>query len=240
MGENVLIIGASGDIGVSITKRLANSGYQLLLHYNSNQTVMDDLWNDIEPERILQIIQADLSHQEGITELLASIDFNVDIIIFASGKATFGLFQEMSEESIDDMLMLHVKAPLIITKQLLPGMIRRRKGRIIFITSVWGEVGASNEVLYSTVKGAQNTFVKALAKETASNGISVHAISPGFIDTKMNAELSLEERDAIFKDIPLKRPGNPDEVANTVAYLLHTGPGLLNGQIIQVSGGWMI
>lgn len=240
MRENVLIIGASGDIGASITKYLANSGYQLLLHYHSNQAVIDDLWKDIEAEQILQIIQADLSHQEGIKELLASLVFNVDIIIFASGRATFGLFQEMSEETIDEMLMLHVKAPLIITKQLLPGMIRRQRGKIVFITSVWGEVGASNEVLYSTVKGAQNTFVKALAKETMSNGISVHAISPGFIDTKMNADLTLEERDTIFKDIPLKRPGSPVEVSNAVAYLLRTGPGFLNGQIIQVSGGWMI
>src|SRR5699024_9783167 len=109
-----------------------------------------------------------------------------------------GLFQHLNNEDIDEMLMLHVKAPLMLTNKLLPGMLRKRSGKIIFITSIWGEVGASNEVLYSTLKGTQNSFVKSLAKEVAGSGISVHAISPGFIDTKMNANLSDEERAAIF------------------------------------------
>lgn len=239
-GKNVLVIGASGDIGAAITKRLAKEGCHLLLHYHSNRAVLDELWDEVEDEQILQVIQADLSNQEGINQLLNALVFGVDSIIFASGRAAFGLFQDMSDNYINEMLYLHVKAPLLITKQLLPGLIRNKSGHIIFITSIWGEIGASNEVLYSTVKGAQNSFVKALAKETAASGLSVNAISPGFIDTKMNALLSTEERSAIYQDIPLKRAGTPIEVANTVMYLLSATPGYLNGQIIQVSGGWTI
>lgn len=239
-GKNILIIGASGDIGIAITKRLAKEGYQLILHYHSNRAAIEALWNEIEQIQVLQLIQADLSSQEGIDQLLASLVFGVDSIIFASGRATYGLFQEMHEDDINDMLYLHVKAPLLITKQILPELIRKNSGHLIFITSIWGEIGASNEVLYSTVKGAQNSFVKALAKETMSSNVCINAISPGFIDTKMNALLSTEEKNEIYQAIPLKRAGTPMEVANTVIYLLHATPGYLNGQIIQLSGGWTI
>ena len=240
MGKNVLIIGASGDIGAAITKQTAKEGHQLMLHYHANKDVMDELMEEFTEGQLLQVIQADLSNLEGINKLLAALVFRVDIIIYASGRAAFGLFQEMSEEKMDEMLSLHVKAPWMITKHLLPGMIKNESGKIILITSIWGETGASNEVLYSTVKGAQNSFVKALAKEVAPSGITVHAISPGFIDTKMNAGLSREERAEIYESIPLKRAGSPDEVATTVTYLLNTNSTYLNGQIIQVSGGWII
>lgn len=240
MGKNVLIIGASGDIGVVIARQLANEGYQLLLHYHSNHFALKKLWDEVKEEQLLQMIQADLSSKEGMDQLIAAIAFRVDAIIFANGKASVGLFQDVKDEEIDEMLMLHVKSPLMITNKLLPDMIRKQTGKIIFITSIWGEIGASNEVLYSTLKGAQNSFVQSLAKEVAGSGVSVHAISPGFIDTKMNANLSAEERSTIFDAIPLKRPGTPLEVADAVVYLLAERTNYLNGQIIQVSGGWMI
>ncbi len=239
-GKNVLVIGASGDIGAAITKRLAQEGYHLILHYYSNRAAIDALWNDETEQQILQLIQADLSNQEGIEQLLASLVFNVDSIIFASGRAAYGLFQEMDEGTINEMLYLHVKAPLLITKQILPELIRKNSGHIIFITSIWGEIGASNEVLYSTVKGAQNSFVKALAKEIGLTDICVNAISPGFIDTKMNALLSIEEKNAIYEKIPLKRAGTPHEIAETVIFSLDAASSYMNGQIIQISGGWMI
>ena len=240
MGKNVLIIGASGDIGAAITKQTAKEGHQLMLHYHANKDVMDELMEGFTEGQLLQVIQADLSNLEGINKFLAALVFRVDIIIYASGREAFGLFQDMSVQKMDEMLTLHVKAPWMITKQLLPGMVKNESGKIILITSVWGEVGASNEVLYSTVKGAQNSFVKALAKEVAPSGIAVHAISPGFIDTKMNASLSTEERAEIYESIPLKRAGLPSEVAETVTYLLEADSGYLNGQIIQISGGWII
>lgn len=240
VSKNVLIIGASGDIGIAISKQLAKEGHQLLLHYHANSAVMDQLWEELEEGQLLQIIQADLTNKAGIDKLLSALVFAVDAIVFANGRAEYGLFQDMSEQTMDEMLSLHVKAPWMITKHLLPPMIKKQSGKIIFITSIWGEHGASHEVLYSSVKGAQNSFVKALAKETASSGVSVHAISPGFIDTKMNTNLSQDERQEIYNTIPLKRPGSVSEVSEVVRLLLDSNVRYLNGQIIPVTGGWLV
>src|SRR5699024_4053433 len=120
-----------------------------------------------------------------------------------------------SDQSREEMLMQHVKAPWKITKTLLPMMLEKQSGRIVFITSIWGERGASHEVLYSSVKGAQNSFIKALAKEVAASGVYVNGISPGFIATKMNAHLSEEETQAVIDTIPMERAGKPEEIAET-------------------------
>lgn len=240
MGKNILIIGASGDIGLAIASQLAKDGYQLLLHYHTNQKSLNSLMHEVEVEQILQVIQADLSTEEGINQLLQTIHFHVDSIIFANGNSILGLFQDLNEIEMQEMITLHLKAPMTITKKLLPSFIRNRAGKIIFITSIWGEVGASNEVLYSTLKGAQNSFVKSLAKEMADSGVTVNAVSPGFIDTKMNAGFSLEEKNEIYSNIPLRRAGKPNEVADTVVHLLKAQTNYLNGQILQVNGGWII
>lgn len=237
---NVLIVGASGDIGRSIAIQRAKKGDQLILHFHSNKSKIEQLIEEIQVGQILQIIQADLSSKEGIEHFITSIDFNVDVVIFANGKAQFGLFQETTVDLIEEMQTLHIEAPLRVTKHLLPKMIKHQFGKIIFISSIWGEVGASHEVLYSTVKGAQNSFVKALAKEVALSNISVNAISPGFIDTKMNNSLTDEEKQEIYRHIPLRRPGDPIEVARVVNYLLDEKTDFLNGQILPVTGGWMI
>ena len=106
------------------------------------------------------------------------------------------------------------------------------------ITSIWGNVGASYEVIYSSVKGAQNSFVKALAKEVAPSGISVNGISPGYIETKMNSHLSEEERQAIIDEIPMSRAGLPSEIAYTVSFLLDDRSTYIQGEIINMNGGW--
>lgn len=108
----------------------------------------------------------------------------------------------------------------------------------MLITSIWGSVGASNEVMYSSVKGAQNSFVKALAKEVAPSGVSVNAISPGFIETKMNGHLSPVEKDSIMAQIPMNRAGKPEEIAHTVRFLIDEKSNYIQGEIIEINGGW--
>src|SRR5699024_2023515 len=137
-----------------------------------------------------------------------------------------------------DMISIHVKAPMIISKFLLPAMIKQKYGKIVFITSIWGHVGASFEVVYSTVKGAQNSFVKSLAKEVGPSGISVNGVSPGFIDTKMNEHLRQEEKEAISSDIPMNRSRSTKDVAHTVRCLLDDASNYIQGEIIKVTGGW--
>ncbi|WP_010530690.1 elongation factor P 5-aminopentanone reductase [Lentibacillus jeotgali] len=238
MGKNVLIIGASGDIGTAVAGQLAGNGWQLILHYNQNKRAMEFNRRRLNNEAILMEIQADLSEQSGINYLLSQFAFPVDAIVFAGGRAQYGLFQETDEQVMDAMLTLHVKAPWAITKHILPSMIHKQHGRIIFITSVWGEAGAGNEVVYSSVKGAQNSFVKALAKETAPSGIAVNAVSPGFIDTKMNQHLLADEKERIVDDIPANRAGTSEDVANTVSFLMNEQSDYIHGEIIHVSGGW--
>jgi 3-oxoacyl-[acyl-carrier protein] reductase len=238
MGKNVLIIGASGDIGMAIAKRLANEGYTLLLHYNTNREKIDQLRESMNVSNVLSVLQADLCEESAVKKFLTELVFPVDSIIFASGLAHYGLFQDTSEAIMDKMINLHVKAPWMITKYLLPQMVKQQAGAIIFITSIWGEEGGSNEVIYSSVKGAQNSFVKALAKESAPSGISVNAVSPGFIETKMNGHLQDNEKDALISEIPMNRAGRPDEVAHTVSFLLDQKSSYIQGEIINLTGGW--
>lgn len=236
MTRNVLILGASGDIGSAIAKQLASEQYFLLLHYNRNKEAMKQLVQEIETERILQIIQADLTLTSAVHKLCNEIVYPVDAIIYVSGMAHFGLFQDTTESEMDEMLHLHVKAPWLVTKYFLPDMIKKQSGKIIFITSIWGHVGASYEVIYSSVKGAQNSFIKALAKEVGPAGISVNAVSPGFIDTKMNQYV---EKEAIISQIPLNRAGLASEVAYTVSFLMDDRADYIQGEIINITGGWL-
>lgn len=238
MRGNVLIIGASGDIGVAIAKELANAGYGLLLHYHQNKETLEAVSASIGVESILLMLQADLRYAENIEVFLKQLVFPVDAIVFAGGTADYGLFQDVSEATMDEMLGLHLKAPWLITQKLLPEMIKNKSGKIVFITSIWGDIGASNEVIYSAVKGAQNSFVKALAKEVAPSGITVNAISPGFIDTKMNAHLLPEERASIIAEIPSNRAGTPQDIANAVGFLLDEKSSYIQGEILQINGGW--
>lgn len=235
---NVLLVGASGDIGQAIARELAGLGYQLILHYNRNVKAFDQLKKEIPKGQIIDNIQADLTNSAGIETFISKINVPVQHIVFASGLPYYGLFQETSDETMDQMLTLHIKAPWIITKHLLPEMIRNQHGKIVLITSIWGTFGASYEVIYSTLKGAQNSFVKALAKEVAPSGISVNAVSPGFIETKMNDHLSRDEKAAIISEIPVNRAGNVDDIAHSVSFLLDEKSNYIQGEIIHVTGGW--
>ncbi|WP_337020563.1 SDR family NAD(P)-dependent oxidoreductase, partial [Oceanobacillus massiliensis] len=126
-GKNVLIIGASGDIGIAIAERLAMDGYNILLHYNQNRQKIDALREKLSAETILSVIQADLSRSDEIRHFLTKLVLPVDYVVFAGGGAHYGLFQDTAEDVMDNMLTLHVKAPWMISKYLLPSMIQRKR-----------------------------------------------------------------------------------------------------------------
>ncbi|WP_042223712.1 elongation factor P 5-aminopentanone reductase [Oceanobacillus manasiensis] len=238
MGKKVLIIGASGDIGIAIAEKLALSGYTLLLHGHQNVSRLHQFRMQHKPEVVLDVLEANFAIPSAIQEFMNKLAYSVDSVIFAGGRSYHGVFQQTPDKVMDEMLTLHVKAPWQLTKRLLPEMIQNNDGNIIFITSIWGEEGASNEVVYSSVKGAQNSFVRALAKEVGSAGVSVNGISPGFIETKMNGQLDLDEKEAIMDEIPLRRAGRPEEIANLVAFLLEKQSSYIHGEIINMTGGW--
>lgn len=238
MTKNVLILGASGDIGNAIAMELSRQGYQLILHYHRNKHTMERLHYLLREDAILQTVQANLTNNEEVHQLCKEVAYHVDAIVFVSGTAHYGLFQDVTEMEMDDMIHLHVKAPWLITNYFLPHMIHQQQGHIILITSIWGNIGASNEVMYSSVKGAQNSFVKALAKEVGPSGITVNAVSPGFIETKMNQHLLQDEKQAIIDHIPVNRAGLTSDVAHAVQFLLDEKSNYIQGEIINITGGW--
>ncbi|HLR54027.1 MAG TPA: SDR family oxidoreductase [Pseudogracilibacillus sp.] len=238
MKKNVLLLGASGDIGKAVAHTLAEQGHRLILHYYKNKVSIKELIHSLPEEAVLQTIQADLTDVEAVHCLCKEVAFSVHSIIYVSGMAQYGLFQTVLETEMDRMLMLHVKAPWYITQYFLPEMIQKQTGHLVFVTSIWGDSGASNEVIYSSVKGAQNSFVKALAKEVGPSGIRVNAVSPGFIDTKMNQHLQEAEMANIMDQIPLNRFGIAQDVAYMIDFLLDDKGSYIQGEVINISGGW--
>lgn len=238
MNKNVLVLGASGDIGQAIAIELASQDYNLILHYHKSQHIIERLQYVLREDAILQTVQANLADSESIRHLCEEVAYHVDAIVFVSGTAHHGLFQDATESEMDDMMHIHVKAPWLITNYFLPEMIRNQYGKIVLITSIWGNIGASNEVMYSSVKGAQNSFVKALAKEVGLSGISVNAVSPGFIDTKMNQHLMQDEKSEIISHIPMNRAGLTSDVAHAVSFLVNDKSNYIQGEIMNITGGW--
>ena len=238
MEKFALITGASGGIGAATAKTLAGEGWNLYLHYHRNKDKIHELMSDLEKYNIEAIpICADLESSEGASMLMREI-FHLDAIVYSSGNTTFGLFSDLNEQTIDDMLQLHVKSPLMLIRGLLPKMMRNPTSKVVIISSIWGQTGAACEVMYSTVKGAQIAFVKALSKETAQSGVNVNCVAPGAVNTNMMASFSDEEIRELESDIPFGRLAEPEEIADAVSFLLSGKSSYITGQVISVNGGW--
>lgn len=236
-----LITGASGDIGVSIARNLAKKGWSLYLHYFSNQERIAQLLEEFSilyPRQEFFPVRVDLE-QDDIQAAFKHNIYSLHAIIFAHGTTDYGLLEDLSSEKMDLLWKMHVKAPILITQTLQQKLHLSGKGRIVFISSVYGEMGSSNEVFYSTVKGAQISFVKAYSKEVASWGITVNAVAPGAIDTHMNRHYSEEEIENLLEDIPLGRMGEPSEISFWVEQILEEKSAYMTGQVLTVSGGWL-
>ncbi|MBU2659060.1 elongation factor P 5-aminopentanone reductase [Bacillus cabrialesii] len=240
MNKTALITGASGGIGKSISETLAAEGYNLLLHYNTNQNAAAELAEKLREtfDVHAEILQADLSVPEGADKLSSSIVQPIDAIVLNSGRSHFGLITDVDNATVQEMVQLHVASPYMLTRNLLPHMIRNKSGAIVAVSSIWGETGASCEVLYSMAKGAQHSFVKGLAKELAPSGVRVNAVAPGAVDTNMMNQFSPSEKEEIADDIPIGRLARPEEIADATAFLLSEKASYITGQILSVNGGW--
>lgn len=240
MKKFALITGASGGIGIAIAKELASCGWNLYLHYNQNEQkiieLIDEL-NDLYDQIELIPIYADLLTDEG-SHILANSIFQLDAIVCSSGVAPYGLFSELDEKTMDNMLQLHVKSPMVLIQALLPRLLKNSASKIVLISSIWGQTGAACEVIYSTVKGAQIAFVKSLSKELARSGLTVNCIAPGAINTNMLNQFSEDEIMELEAEIPVGRLGKPEEIANTVSFLLSNKATYITGQVLAVNGGW--
>ncbi|HEX6923087.1 MAG TPA: SDR family oxidoreductase [Bacillales bacterium] len=242
MGKFALITGASGDIGSAIAERFAEKGYSLYLHYHRNGETLNALKEKLQSsgttEQIFETVKADFSVSDGVSELLEQIHHPIDVIVHNSGASHVGLVTDITDDEVQKMVQLHVTSPFLVTKYLLGSMVSKKHGKIIVISSVWGLVGASMEVLYSTVKGALNSFVKALAKEVAPSGVSVNGIAPGAVSTKMLDHLSEAEKNELAEEIPMGRFGKPEEIADLAAFLASEKASYINGEIVSIDGAW--
>jgi 3-oxoacyl-[acyl-carrier protein] reductase len=235
-----LITGASGGIGHALAIKLASDGYSLYLHYHQNVQGIRKLLEALAPfEGEFIPIQADLSSPDGYKKIADNI-FSIDTIIHNSGISHYGLFVDINKAILEKMTMVHITSPLLLTKELLPKMIRQQYGNIVLMTSIWGQTGAACEVLYSTVKGAQISFVKSLSKELALNGIRVNGIAPGAVNTSMLAHFTEEEIDMLKGEIPMGRLAEPIDIAESVSFLISKKASYITGQILGVNGGWYI
>lgn len=236
-----LVTGASGDIGKAISLELANEGWSLYLHYNKGQKNVSNLVTVLRekyPHQEFMALYMDMKKEETVQEVVENI-FQVDAVVFASGFSEYNLLTEVSVDDIHDLLAVHLTTPVLLIQQLQSKLARSKRGRIVFISSVYGDAGSAMEVMYSTVKGAQSAFVRAYSKEVASMGITANAIAPGAIDTKMVQEFTPEELTSLKEEIPLQRLGTPKDISFWVSQLLNERSSYLTGQTITVSGGWL-
>ncbi|MGM9986490.1 MAG: elongation factor P 5-aminopentanone reductase [Bacillaceae bacterium] len=230
-----LIIGASGGIGLETAILLQREGYGLYLHYHSNDKKLKETFDGKDH---VFFVQGNLSCVNEVEKVIQQIHHPIECIIYTPGISKVGLVFDFTEADIDELMNLHQKSLYILVNQLLPEMIRNKRGNIVVVSSIWGQVGASCEVLYSMTKGAQIAYVKALAKEVAPSGIRVNGIAPGVVKTNMLGMFQEEEIQQLEEEIPIGRVGEPSEIADVISFLLSDKASYMTGTIVSVNGGW--
>lgn len=240
-GKVVLITGGSRGIGRAIAKELASEGASIAINYSKDDEGANITLSNIkEIGGYCKLFKKDISDFNNCNELVSEVISafgKIDILINNAAKSKIGLFMDASIEDIMETINTNLLGAMYLSKAVIANMVSRSNGSIINISSIWGEVGASCEVIYSTTKGGMNLFTKALAKEVASFGIRVNAVAPGVINTEMNSFLSLEEKTTLKAEIPMDRFGEPEEVAKVVSFLCNDECKYLTGQIIRIDGG---
>lgn len=240
--KTILITGASGDIGSSIASMFNKKQNNLLLIYNKNKENAEKIKSTLNLCNV-EIFCCDLKNSDEIKKLVEEIILKykkIDYLINCAGISKFQQIQDTTEQDYYEIMDNNLKSTIMLTSYVSKYMISEKYGRIVNISSMWGVVGASMETLYSASKGAINTFTKALAKELGLSNITVNAICPGLIDTKMNKNLTKETVKEIVDATPLNRIGTPKDVANLVEFLCSENASFITGQIITIDGGFSL
>ena len=236
MHKRVLITGGSRGIGRVLVLAFSKAGYQVFFTYYSSP----DLALDLEGKTGARGFCVNFENIEDVTafadEFLKEVG-GVDVLINNAGISHYGLIQDVTGEDYNRLFSVNFQSPFFLSQKLIPYMVSKNCGSIINIGSIWGETGASCEVLYSSAKGALIAFTKALAKELAPSGISVNCISPGVVNTDMMARFSREDKDALIEEIPSGRFVGTDEISNLALYLAENSTSSLTGQIFGFNGG---
>jgi len=241
----VLVTGGAGGIGSAISRRFAAQGFNVAIHYCRHEDRSRQLAEELHRQYgvCARIYQADLARRQEVEAIINSVyaDFGcVDVLINNAGIAQQKLFTEITDEDWDNMFAVNVKGIFHCCQAVLPSMIKRQKGKIVNISSMWGITGASCEVHYSAAKAAVIGLTKALAKEVGPSHIQVNCVAPGLIATDMNKHLTLPDIESLIEETPLCRIGVVEDVANAVWFLASEQASYITGQILNVDGGFVI
>ena len=242
MNRVAIVTGASRGIGREIAKSLARDKINVIANYNNSEKRAIELKEELKKDDIkIDIVKADVSKREEAKKLVKyAIEKygKIDILINNAGIAEFKEFTKITDEDWNNMINVNLNSVFFMSQEVLPNMIHNKNGCIINISSIWGNVGSSCEVHYSTAKAGINGMTKALAKELGPSNIRVNAIAPGIIDTEMNNDISEDVMEIIKDETPLCRIGKPEDIAKCVKWLIEDT--FTTGQIISPNGGWII
>lgn len=236
----VLVTGASRGIGKAIAVKFAKKGYNVIINCAHREQELIQAKKEIESYQVCCSAflgdMGDLKQCEELFQMIRKQYGTLDVLVNNAGISYIGLLQDMSSEDWDRIIRTNLTSVFNCCKLAIPMMLSAGQGKIINISSVWGNVGASCEVAYSATKGGINAFTKALAKELAPSNIQVNAIACGAIDTEMNRWMDEDELIQLVEEIPAGRLGKAEEVADFAYHLGYKGS-YLTGQIIGLDGG---
>lgn len=243
-GKVAIVTGGSRGIGRAVAEALAAQGARVVVTYVKGEgearKVVEGITSRGGNAEILGFDVAEMKPTEEAIAAVAKRLGRLDILVANAGIAIDGLLLRVKEEDIDRVFDVNVKGALASARAATKVMMRARTGRVVFLSSVVGEMGNAGQAVYSASKAALLGLTKTLAREYASRGITVNAVTPGFIDTDMTTGLTAELTETMLKAVPLGRTGRADEVAAAIAFLCSDEAGYITGQTLRVNGGMYV
>ena len=243
-GKNVIVTGATRGIGKEIALTLAQNGANIAMNYRNLNSEVEDLINEIKSFGVdVLAIKCDVSITDEVDNFVKEVKSHyntIDILVNNAGITKDGLILRMKEEDFDDVLDVNLKGTFNTTKSVSSIMVRQKYGKIINISSVVGIAGNAGQCNYAASKAGVIGFSKSVARELASRNINVNVVAPGYINTDMTKNLPDKVKEEIIKSIPMKKIGDPKEVANLVLFLSSNLSDYITGQVINVDGGMVM
>lgn len=243
-GRVAVVTGGVSGIGEAIVRALCSDGFAVAINYNSSEAKAFALASELSAKGSNVItVKADVSSSEEVAEMMNTVKETLGtpyVLVNNSGIAQQKLFTDITDDDWNRMIGVNLTGAFNTCRAVLPFMIHEKNGKIINISSMWGQVGASCEVHYSASKAGLIGLTKALAQEVAPSGITVNCVSPGAVETKMMASFTKEEIDALCEEIPMERLGKTEEIAKVVSFLASDSASYITGQVIAVNGGMVV